>query len=509
MTIADQLSKRPDLEATFLRIPTTAPAVVELRPYQAEACNAILRGFQSGAKSQLLIAPTGSGKTVIFGYCARRTKERVLILVERDELAQQARERLKDDWGVPTQLEMGKHRAQVSRSIPWLDEQRRVVVASVQTLGRPSRMARYPRDHFALIVCDEAHHAAARGYRRIFQHFGTARLLGVTATPFRFDRVALGHVFERVAYEYLLEDAIAEGWLCPLRGFVVPAKIDLSGVRRRGGDFVDSDLAKVMEQHAAVIEVAHATVEHAGNRQTLAFAASRAHGKAVNVAINGKRPGRSIYIDGETEKTLRRQLMADFRAGRYQYLVNVGICAEGWDYPALGCVVLARPTQSRGLYAQMVGRGTRVAPGKADCLILDFTDNSGKHELACSVDIFAGREPPEVLARAKQIITEKETDVQRALFDAKAWWAQEQERLMHASAAAKVLSEAHEVNLMAKRKARDDHFRRRTMEQKPASDKQISFLLRHRGFGTYRGLTMAQADDLIEPIMRGFTKEKK
>lgn len=356
-----------------------------LRPYQTAAVDAVLDRFRAGDRSTLLVLPTGCGKTIVFSEVARRGVERgrrVLVLAHRTELNQQAQRKLVA-CGVSAQIEQGAQRADLGASC---------VVASVQTLSGP-RLQRWPRDSFDLVIVDEAHHAIAISYRTILDHFAPAKVLGVSATPDRLDGQGMGEVFQSAAARYELRQAIRDGWLCPIVARRVAVDgLDLAGIHTKAGDLDRAELAAVMAAERALHGVAVPLLELAGCRPTVCFAADVSHAHALAEVLNRYAPNVARAVDGSMKAAERAAILADFAAQRFRVLVNVALLTEGWDCPEVSCVAMARPTKSRALYAQCIGRGTRLAPGKADLLVLDFTGNAGRHRLVGPADVLAGRD---------------------------------------------------------------------------------------------------------------------
>ena len=363
-------------------------AALALRPYQLEAVEAAERDLAI-ARSTLIEAATGSGKTTTFSELARRTVGRggrVLILAHRRELVDQAAERVRL-FGMSALVLRGKAR--------WSGEA--VVCASVAAMRR--RLATWPPDFFALVIVDEAHHAPALGYQVVLAHFAGACVLGVTATPARADGVSLGTVFNRVSARYGVRRAIADGWLVSARGLrVVVDGMDLSKVRlktvargtRDVRDLHPGDLGAAAIAPAAVEGVAGPLLELAGDRRTVVFAVDRRHARAIADAINARRPDAARVVDGDMPAAERAQNLADHKAGAYQCLINVMVLTEGYDDPAIACVAMARPTTSWVLYAQACGRGLRPSPGKRDLLVLDFVGAACAHNLVGPEDALAG-----------------------------------------------------------------------------------------------------------------------
>lgn len=379
--------------APMLRRHVVAPAgdVDGLRPYQREAVTRIGSEL-AGNRSTLLVMATGTGKTQTFGAVAKHWPGRVLVLAHRDELIDQARSRLSKMTGEFVGVEQAERSA--------LGE--RIVIGSVQTMCREARLKAFPVDRFGLVVVDEAHHAVARTYRKIIDHFASAKLLGVTATPDRADESAMGQVFDTVAFTYDIQDGIRDAYLCPVVVQQVQVDaIDLSAVKTTAGDLNQGQLDAVMASEEALHGIARPTMELSGDRRTILFTTSVDNAHRLAEVLNRYRGGCARAVDGTTSFDTRRDLLRGHKAGEYQFLCNVGVLTEGYDDPAVACIAMARPTKSRALYAQCIGRGLRPFPGKADCLVLDFSGNSGRHKLVSGLDILAGKWPDEVVERAK------------------------------------------------------------------------------------------------------------
>jgi superfamily II DNA or RNA helicase len=396
---------------------------MKLRPYQQDALNGICQALRE-CDSTLLCLPTGCGKTVVFASAAKLAKKRVMVIAHRDELIQQGASKIHAVTGERPNIEKAEQYSNEGTMFP-----SKCVVASVQTLN--ARMAdgrrvdRFDPDDFSLLIIDEAHHAVASSYRNVISHFqknSGCKLLGVTATPDRSDEIALKEVFDSVAYEYSLLDATREGWLVPVRS--MPARIlglDFSGVKDVAGDFNQGELSEIMEREGNLHGVADETVRRMGDRKVLVFCVSVAQSELLSEIFERHRPNCARFISGDTPPEERRQVLRDYAESRFQILVNCMVATEGFDCPDIGMVVVARPTKSRSLYAQMVGRGTRPLPNtvdglaeaderrsaiassrKKDCIILDFCANAGKHSLASLPDILGGKMSEDVIKRAKQ-----------------------------------------------------------------------------------------------------------
>lgn len=396
---------------------------VELRLYQRQAVDGTLAALAKH-RSALIVAATGTGKTTVFMAIAKalRPHGRILVVAHRDELIQQARARIESGAALSVAVEMAEARA--------VDSSADVVVASVQTLTRERRLAGFARDAFGLVIVDEAHHATAATYRRILDHFAGAKVLGVTATPDRLDGRGLGAVFETVPFVYEIRDAIEDGWLVPIRqARVVVEDLDLSRVRRTAGDLNEGDLERILTEDGALHGIAQPLVKHAGDRFTLVFAVTVAHARELAEVLGFYAgPDRVAVVVGADDRELRRRTVRAFAAGEVQFLVNCMVLGEGFDCPSIACVAVARPTASRALYAQMIGRGTRPAPDKRDLLVLDFAGNAGRHHLVSTFDVLSGSADPDVERRAQAAMNAGDVTILDAIAAAEAEIAAERRR---------------------------------------------------------------------------------
>lgn len=348
-----------------------------LRPYQQQARERIHAEWENGHTRTLLVLPTGTGKTIVFASVAAdqvRAGDRVLILAHRGELLEQAADKLQRSTGLVSAVE----KADATCLNTWF----RVVVGSVQTLQRTARLERFSHDYFGTIIIDEAHHAITDGYRRILDYFGSAKVLGVTATPDRGDMRNLGEVFDSLAFEYKLTDAIKEGYLCRIMAQTIPLKLDISSVTMSGGDYAVGDLGTALDPYLE--QIAAEMAQRCKGRKTVVFLPLITTSQKFRGLLNSH-GFRAAEVNGQS--TDRKEVLADFDAGKYNVLCNSMLLTEGWDCPSVDCVVVLRPTKVRSLYSQMVGRGTRLAEGKTDLLLLDFLWMTDKHELCRPADL--------------------------------------------------------------------------------------------------------------------------
>ena len=406
---------------------------MKMRDYQDAACEGVFRAWEEHT-SALAVLPTGLGKTVLFAEVIRRMHgrgARAMVLAHREELITQAADKIRRVTGLDCGIEMGDYHVG-----GFFGELPPVVVSTVQTQcaggDGGGRMSKFDPADFGLVVIDEAHHATSSTYRRCVDWYTrnpACKILGVTATPDRADEEALGQVFESVAYEYQILDAIHNGWLVPIeQQTVTVGSLDYSGVKTTAGDLNQGDLAEVMEDERNLQGIAAPTVEICGDRRAIVFATSLEQAERLAEIINRYRPDSAAFVSGKTERQERRRILADFKAGRLQFVVNVGVLTEGFDDAGVRVVVMARPTKSRALYAQMAGRGTRPAEevaarlgdcataaertalirasAKPSCLIVDFAGNAGRHKLVTSADILGGNVGDDVIAEAARRVRE-------------------------------------------------------------------------------------------------------
>lgn len=350
---------------------------MELRPYQSEAKEAIFQEWDKGVLRTLLVLPTGCGKTIVFAKvtedCVRRG-ERVLILAHRGELLDQAADKI----AKATKLGCATEKAEQSCLGSWF----RVVVGSVQTLMREKRLGQFPADYFNTIIIDEAHHSISDSYQKILAHFDEARVLGVTATPDRGDMKNLGQVFDSLAYEYTLPKAIKAGYLSPIKALTIPLKLDLSGVSMQSGDFKAGDIATALDPY--LYQIADEMEKYCKNRKTVVFLPLVKTSQKFRDILTEK-GFKAAEVNGESKD--RAEVLEAFDRGDYNVLCNSMLLTEGWDCPSVDCIVVLRPTKVRSLYSQMVGRGTRLHPGKEHLLLLDFLWHTERHELCHPADL--------------------------------------------------------------------------------------------------------------------------
>lgn len=344
---------------------------MELRPYQEEARRAVEDQWLAGTRRTLLVLPTGTGKTIVFAKITEdmvRKGNHVLILAHRGELLEQAADKIKKATGLGCSVEKAEETC--------IGQWYQVTVGSVQSLQRPKRLEKFRQDYFDTIIIDEAHHAISPGYQTVLQHFEQANVLGVTATPDRGDMRNLGEYFDTLAYEYSLPRAIKEGYLSHIKALTVPLKLDLSQVGVQAGDFKAGEIDTALDPY--LYQIADEMRNYCSDRKTVVFLPLIKTSQKFMRILN-ENGFRAAEVNGNSDD--REQVLKDFDEGKYNVLCNSMLLTEGWDCPSVDCVIVLRPTKVRSLYSQMVGRGTRLYPGKKELLLIDFLWLTEKHEL--------------------------------------------------------------------------------------------------------------------------------
>ena len=508
--------------------PTRCGSLQPMRAYQEAAVVGALRSFQKWDDA-LWVMATGAGKTRaasevvhLWPTWAGELKvksSRVLWLAERDELLGQAQRRLATQTGEHVGREQADRRSAGER----------IVVASIQTLLRPQRLATFRPDDFGLLIYDEVHHAVSPTRRRIVKYFqdGGCKFLGVTATPDRQDEKGMASIFhsEEPAFCYEIDEAIADGWLVEPRPHVIHVDaIDFSKVRKVNGDLAAGEIEAVIAAEEALHGIAKPCVLETGSRRALGFCPGINSSKlladicgrfAVEFNVGDASWARWMSGQGAMDLDERRRVIAAHQRGDFTGLWNCQVATEGYDDPELGALWMARPTLSRMLFAQMVGRGTRpVFPADFDSLrataterratiagsakpwllVLEFTGNSGKHNLACTVDMMGEKYDEEIVDAAKKRI-EKDGGgspgeaLERALAEAEA------ARLAAMAARARVTADVRyhvDPFELMHMKGKDDSWARRFCGD-PATPAQKGYL-EHFGLVAENVATMTKAE---------------
>lgn len=349
---------------------------MQLRDYQTRAVGAVQAGWTQWQR-QLGVAATGAGKTVMFSHLAAAEKGRTLILAHREELVTQAVEKLRQSTGIFASVEQGASRAMPGHG---------VIVGSVQSMRR--RLKKYAPDAFDLVIADEAHHSLSEEWQAVLGYFESARVLGVTATPDRSDRRSLGMYYQNLAFEIGLLELIGSGYLCPLRALRLGVELDARSLRIKRGDIRADDAAELISPH--LMELARAVAAEIWDRKALIFLPRCDVSEAFAAALCAQSIDARHVAGISDDRSEQIEWFA--QAGPGSALCNAMLLTEGYDNPDIDCIVCLRPTKSRSLYAQIVGRGTRIADGKEYCLLLDPLWLSGEIDLCRPADLTAGNE---------------------------------------------------------------------------------------------------------------------
>jgi len=341
----------------------------ELRDYQLEALDEVAKAFSSGINKQLIVLPTGAGKTVLMAAIAKHFNKKTLLLAHREELITQAVEKFKLFWpDVEIGLCMAEHD----------DTSKQVVIGSVQSCSRPKRLERLREHGYDVLFIDEAHHSPSDSYQAVIKALGfkddpKKLLIGVTATPQRSDKLGLGDTFSQVTFSRSISTMIKAGYLAPIVGRKILTNFAVGRINSNNGEFCIEDLSEAINTPERNGFIAAKYVEHAPTRRGIAFCCDVSHSKDLSDAF--KALGiESAPVWGDMDPLERRAQLEAFRQGKVQVLTSCGILCEGVDLPLADAIVLARPTKSSGLFTQCIGRGLRLFPGKESCLVLDFTD---------------------------------------------------------------------------------------------------------------------------------------
>lgn len=370
-------------------------AILKLFDYQRDAVDSILNAYRGGMRRPALSAATGSGKSVMLGKVIEESGERSLVIGHTKEIIEQNAQKIgymidPKDIGI-VMAERNQH------DYP-------VVVASIQTIANPRRLAKLGR--FGLVVVDEAHHSASPSYVNTLRMLGVSntgptKALGVSATWDRADGLGFEEVFDEIVYSIGIEQLIGSGHLADITAMRIETELDTTSIRSSHGDFSAEQLSQKIVDSNYADTLAAAVNEYASDRTSLVFApnvrtADLYRDALIDLGIN------AVSVNGETPRSEREQAIADLRSGRIQAITNVGVFTEGTDIPIVNCIVLGRPTQSRALFQQMVGRGLRNYPGKENCLLLDLAGASQRNTLQSVATLF-GKDPDDKRKRVDSV----------------------------------------------------------------------------------------------------------
>ena len=370
---------------------------MKLRPYQQEAVKSIFAEWHQGRRKTLLVLATGLGKTIVFCNVIKQLvdqDERVLVLAHRGELLDQASDKLQKTTGLMTALEKAESSCLDYPNI-------KTVVGSVQTLQSEKRLRNFRHDYFDTIIIDEAHHALSDSYQRVLEYFPEAKVLGVTATPDRGDKKNLGKYFDSIAFEYSIAQGIRDGYLSKIRALTVPLDIDITSVKQSSGDFASGELGTALEPYLEAI--ADKMAEHCMDRKTIVFLPLVATSQKFKEILI-RRGFSADEISGNDFPEVRKRKLKDFESGKINVLCNSMLLTEGFDCPSIDCVVCLRPTKIRALYTQIIGRGTRLSPGKEFLLVIDFLWHTERMELCHPAHLTTDN--PEIQKKMTKILEE-------------------------------------------------------------------------------------------------------
>ncbi len=395
---------------------------ITLFPDQQEALDRALDVYRDcpvGGKA-LVVAPTAWGKTIFFNSFIQAVQETlqgepVLIIAHRDELLDRAREKM---WMIDPTAIVGKVGGGVYEyGAP-------ITVAGIDTISKENHLKNLPKFGYGLIIVDECHHSPAPKYQKVFQVLDSAFKLGVTATPDRLDGKALDPIFGPPIFHMSIVDAIAKKRLSDVKAIAIRTEVNLDDIHSKKNaegdmDFNQQELDLAVNTPARNRRIVEAYQEHANGKRAICFAVTVAHAESLASTFNAYGIP-AACIQGDTPLPERKRIYAAFDHGDIKVLTNVLVLTEGFDAPKIECVIMARPTQSRALYIQCLGRGLRRAPGKQLAIVLDLTDNCMKHRLepqnlhkVIGKQLHDKETVTSALAREEREAEEKETQVHK------------------------------------------------------------------------------------------------
>lgn len=387
---------------------------IEPRDYQKEMVDVVIKKWQDGVSRQMVALPTGTGKTICFALLAKKLNVPTLILAHRDELLSQAQDKI---LMVDSNADVGIVKAKTTVGL-----EKQICIASIQSAWRANTLKALEARDFKFLIIDEAHHATADNtYGKVIKALGfmddkkDKLLLGVTATAFREDKWGLKDIFQEKVFERSIITMIKGGYLTDARGISIKTQTDISDVHTARGDLALNELSLAVNTKARNDLVVKSFGLHCAQRKAIAFCCDIAHSQKLADAFREKGyKAEAIWGDcPERKEKLRR-----FSKGETQILCNCNVLTEGYDEPSTSAILLARPTKSKGLYTQMVGRGLRLFPMKDDCLVLDFTDYAGRHKLCDLRELINTKhmEVNESLLEAAERMRKAEADYNEKLY---------------------------------------------------------------------------------------------
>lgn len=350
--------------------------MIKLRDYQTDCVYAIHHNYKNNIKKQLVVMATGLGKTILAIYLSKKFSGKILFIVHKEELVFQTFKKYEEFFP----MEVGIVKAQRN------EIDKRIIIGSTQTLT--NRLDSFKINEFDLVIIDECHHYSSKTFCKVAEYFEPKLRIGLTATPKRFDGLSLTNLFESIVFDYDISKGIKNGHLCQIDAFRIKTKVNISNVKKTAGDYNIKQLEEAVDTDARNQLIVDKYKEYADKRQAIAFCVDVQHAINLSRKFNDNGiPSTFIVADKELcpDRSARESL---FKSEDIRVVTNVGVLTEGYDYPDVGCILQARPTQSETLYIQTIGRGTRLKSdrflekhGVKNCIILDFVDNSGKHNL--------------------------------------------------------------------------------------------------------------------------------
>ena len=344
---------------------------LSLRDYQKEALQKVVESFDQNINKQLIVMPTGAGKTILFLAVSQHFKEKTLILAHRGELLSQAYDKFKKFHpNASVSIYRGTNR----------DLNSQVIISSIQTCSQKKRLLDLKEAGFKILIIDEAHHATSTSYKTVIKELGffdapEKLLIGVTATPKRADKKSLKEVFQKITYNISIDKLINEKYLSPVVGRRILTNFSIKGVGTSMGDFAVGQLSEAVNTAQRNSFIVLKWQQHANSRKGIVFCANVQHCKDLAETFK-KNNITAAAVWGNMKKTTRRGKLKEFSKGKITVLLSCSLLTEGYDEPTVTCIVMARPTKSKSLFQQMVGRGLRIDGNnsKKDCLVLDFND---------------------------------------------------------------------------------------------------------------------------------------
>lgn len=386
---------------------------MKLRDYQEACVHAILSNIKQGVRKQLVVMPTGCGKTVCFAQLpeyVKRVGKKTLVLAHREELLEQAKEKI--------ELIAPELSVAIEQGGQVAEPENDVIIASVPTIGRAGseRIKKFDPAHFGLIICDESHHASSSSYRNVFDYFRCNKsgtdlgntapvLVGFTATPNRADSIGLDVVFDKIVFKYDLKEAIDQKYLADIKAYTVYTDDSLEGVSTRAGDFALGELSNAVNTERRNRLIVESYRDVSDKQTAIAFCVDVQHTEDLRDMFR-EYGYKAEMVIGSTDKEERKETIAKLKKQEIDVVTNCMTLTEGFDAPQIRTVLLARPTKSSSLFLQMIGRGTRIAEGKSEVNVIDFVDNTGKNSIITSSSLIGLSKP--VRAKGHSIMQLKE-----------------------------------------------------------------------------------------------------